>query len=332
MANLGLYKLTNTTSRIEDGLVERIRSEAIDYEHYFECWLENNPSLLLDEDEGISTILWIGRQVTASVGETDKFPDLIGIDATGDVVIVELKKGKTPRDVVAQILEYASWSSRLDYSGLDELARTYFSDNEVYKGKSLKEIHQEVFNLDLSVDFEKIVNRKQKLFIVAEEVSPIVRQVSEYLREAYHMNVFHLEYEVMRTKDEQIIISIEKTFGFDRPVIDVTKHGPVSSNTRWNYSEKVKDVIHRGVLEYIQSNIVSTFTPKDIISLLKRQYPDINTSTISCQIIQDCVNHASRRHYPGGQQDLYFLVNKGVYRLYEANNDGKWNREGKRIY
>jgi hypothetical protein len=33
---------------------------------------------------------------------------LIGIDSAGDLLIVELKKGKTPREVVAQILEYAA--------------------------------------------------------------------------------------------------------------------------------------------------------------------------------------------------------------------------------
>ena len=329
MIDLGLYVLTNTTNRIEDGLVERIKSESIDYERYFECWLENNPSLLLDEDEGSSTILWIGRQVTASVGEIGKFPDLLGIDSSGDLVIVELKKGKTPRDVIAQILEYTSWASRLDYNGLDDLARNYYSDNEIYAGKSLKEIHQEVFNLDLSVDFEKIVNRKQRLFIVAEEVSPIVKQVSEHLRESYNMNLFHLEYEVMRTKDEQIIVSIEKTLGFDLPA--VARRDSSSNNPRWNYPEKVKDVIHRGVLEFLRSNSVSTFAPRDIVSLLKKQYPDINTSTIGCQIIQDCVNHKSRRHYPGGQQDHYFLVSKGVYRLYDPDKDGRWDREGRKV-
>jgi hypothetical protein len=246
------------------------------------------------------------------------------------LVIVELKKGKTPRDIIAQLFEYASWASRLNYSSLDEMTRKYYSDHEIYTGKSLSEIHQEVFNLDLSVDFGKIVNRRQKLFIVAEEVSPIVKQVSEYLREAYGINIFHLEYEVMRTKNEEIIISIEKTLGFDLPA-SATRQVPVTSSSRWNYSEKVKDIIHRGVLGFLQINSAATFAPKDIISLLKIQYPDINVSTVRCQIIQDCVNHASRRHYPGGQQDHYFLISEGLYRLYDPNQDGKWDREGKRI-
>ncbi len=35
------------------------------------------------------------------------FSDLLGLDKDGNIVIVELKRGKTPREVVAQLLEYA---------------------------------------------------------------------------------------------------------------------------------------------------------------------------------------------------------------------------------
>lgn len=101
---MGLYKLKNASANIEDGIVEKIKTDSIDYERYFESWLENSPSLLLDDEEGGNTVLWIGRQVTASVGDTGKYPDLLGIDALGDLVIVELKKGKTPQETVAQIL------------------------------------------------------------------------------------------------------------------------------------------------------------------------------------------------------------------------------------
>jgi hypothetical protein len=86
--------LRTDNEELESGIMERAVSENIDYEKDFENWLENSPSVLLDDDEG-STVLWIGRQVTATVGDIGKYPDLLGIDANGDLV-VELKKGKTP--------------------------------------------------------------------------------------------------------------------------------------------------------------------------------------------------------------------------------------------
>ncbi|WP_270940592.1 hypothetical protein [Romboutsia lituseburensis] len=89
---MGLYKLSNTEHDIEDGVARKIKPDSIDYEKYFESWLENTPSMLLDDDESTNTVLWIGRQVSASVGDSEKFPDMIGIDSSGDLVIVELKK------------------------------------------------------------------------------------------------------------------------------------------------------------------------------------------------------------------------------------------------
>lgn len=325
---MGLYTLKRTTSDIEDCIVEKVKTDSIDYERYFESWLENSPSLLFDDDNGGNTVLWIGRQVTANVGDTGKYPDLLGIDSTGDLVIVELKKGRTPREVIAQILEYASWGSQLDYAALDDLAHVYYKDDENNSGKSLKEIHQEVFNYDAGIERDDFFNRKQKLYIVAEEVVPIVRQVSEYLSENYKIDINHLEYEIFRTKDNEYLISVEKTLGFGNRVSPMPK--PISDSSRWSGSEKIKDIIYQSVLEFVGSNPSRIFSPKDIIRTLVPKYPDINISTIRCQLIQDCVNHTSRKHYPGGQSDHYYLLDKGIYRLYDPESDGKWDWQGKK--
>lgn len=318
--------LKNTNIDIEKGIVERIKSDNIDYERYFESWLENSPALLLDDEDGGNTVLWIGRQVTANVGTVDKFPDLIGIDASGDLIIVELKKGKTPRDIIAQILEYASWGASLEYNDLDELARNYYINDKDNSGKSLKEVFQEVFNIEDDSIKEVIFNRKQKLYIVAEEVSPIVRQVSEYLRDTYKVNINHLEYQVLRTKDDEYLLSVEKMLRFD----SIIKPGVNQSSSGWNRNERVKDIVYREVSLFTKEDKTVIFTPKDIIKELVTQYPNVNKSTVRCQLIADCVNHTSRKHYPSGQQDYYFLDN-GSYRLYNSDKDGKWDWEGKLI-
>ena len=56
--------------------MERVISENIDFEKDFENWLENSPSVLFDDDDK-STVLWIGRQATATVGDINKYPDLL---------------------------------------------------------------------------------------------------------------------------------------------------------------------------------------------------------------------------------------------------------------
>ncbi len=327
---MGLYKLRMDGNDLNQGIVEKVKTDTIDYEKYFESWLENSPSLLLDEDDG-STVLWIGRQITASIGDTDKFPDLIGIDAAGDLVVVELKKGKTPREVIAQILEYAAWGARLDYEMLDELARNYYSKDQTMSGKSLKQLHQEVFDPDNDTEKETIFNQKQKLYIVAEKVSPVIKQVSEYLRDTYNVNLNHLEYEILRTQDGEYLISVEKTLGFGKSTISNVNGTNIVSSTRWSESVKIKDVVSSEIAAITGRSKNTTFKPNDVIKSLRIKYPEINSETVRCQITADCVNHSSRKHYPSGQQDLYFRVEQGVFRLYDPEKDGKWDWQGQEV-
>lgn len=52
----------------------------------------------------------IGQQVYTDFG---KYIDLLAIDASGSIIVIELKKHKTPSDVVAQAIDYAAWVEHL---------------------------------------------------------------------------------------------------------------------------------------------------------------------------------------------------------------------------
>ena len=93
---MGLFKLIPDSNNSKYGSLEKIDSKSIDYEKDFENWLENSPCVLIDENDE-DAIFWIGRQQTAPIGDTGKFPDLLGINSDGSLIIVELKKGKTPK-------------------------------------------------------------------------------------------------------------------------------------------------------------------------------------------------------------------------------------------
>ena len=69
-----------------------------------EEFLERDPSLLGER------LLVIGRQVHTPYG---KIIDLLAMDADGNLDVLELKRDKTPRDVVAQALDYGSWVATL---------------------------------------------------------------------------------------------------------------------------------------------------------------------------------------------------------------------------
>jgi RecB family endonuclease NucS len=103
-----------------------------------EILLENNPEYFFEN----SKILIIGRQVTTNL---NTFIDLIGIDEFGNSVVIELKRDKTPRETLAQLIEYASFIDNLDYEQLNDIFQNY-SGEEV----ELEEYHQQYYENGLS--------------------------------------------------------------------------------------------------------------------------------------------------------------------------------------
>ena len=75
-----------------DGPV-KIQSDSISLEEQMEGWLESDIAMLEPD------LLVIGRQVKTDYGGVI---DLLCIDADGALVMVELKRGRTPRDVTAR--------------------------------------------------------------------------------------------------------------------------------------------------------------------------------------------------------------------------------------
>ena len=75
-------------------------------------------------------LMFLGSQVSTDYG---KFIDVLAMDQEGNVHVIELKRDRTPRDVVAQLLDYASWVDSLTY---EQLANLYA---EQHSGKQLEE-------------------------------------------------------------------------------------------------------------------------------------------------------------------------------------------------
>ena len=85
-------------------------------EDTIERWLARQPDLL-----GLDVLI-IGRQVITDFGGRI---DLLAIDGDGDIVIIELKRDRTPREVIAQVLDYASWVTSLSTRQVHDLAMGY---------------------------------------------------------------------------------------------------------------------------------------------------------------------------------------------------------------
>ena len=101
--------------RIDKGL-EKVTFSAMEAEKKLESILDQDITII-DPD-----LMIVGRQVPTSFG---KYIDLLAIDSEGHLAILELKKDKTPRDVVAQTLDYASWAQKLTYDDIIGIFATY---------------------------------------------------------------------------------------------------------------------------------------------------------------------------------------------------------------
>jgi Predicted nuclease of the RecB family len=151
--------------RIDSG-TERVPFSSLETERRLEDVLQQDISLL------DPTLMVLGRQVRTSSG---KLIDLLAIDAQGDMVVVELKRAKTPREVVAQVLDYASWVDTLGYDAIVDL---YAERNG---GKSFADAFTEHFEDELP----ERLNTGHRLVIVASELDHESERIINYLSTNY---------------------------------------------------------------------------------------------------------------------------------------------------
>jgi hypothetical protein len=149
---------------------EPLAYSRLDLESRLEDMLVADPSLV-----GLD-LLVVGRQVTTAYGG---FVDVLGVDSDGQVHVVELKRDRTPRDVVAQTLDYGAWAAQLT---LDDVI-TLFAEHR--GGTSFEDAFAERFATPLP----DVFNADQRLTIVASQLDPASDRIVEYLAERFQVPV-----------------------------------------------------------------------------------------------------------------------------------------------
>ena len=132
-------------------------------EQWLEDWLVTDISAV---DPGLMVI---GRQVVTGFGGV---MDLLCIDRNGDLVVVELKSGRTPRDVTAQALDYSSWVQDLDFDQVKRIADSYLGGSE-----TLESAFRERFETDLPEQ----LNQGHRALVVADSMDSSTVRIVRYL-------------------------------------------------------------------------------------------------------------------------------------------------------
>jgi hypothetical protein len=131
-------------------------------EQQLEGMIVKEPRILSDE--------WmiIGRQEQTLAGRID----LLAIAPDASLVLIEIKRDRTPREVIAQALDYASW---VDTLTPDRIAQIY---QRFSNGESLDEAFKRHFGTDLD---EESLNASHQMVIVAAELDAATERIIAYL-------------------------------------------------------------------------------------------------------------------------------------------------------
>ncbi|WP_454883558.1 hypothetical protein [Sphingomonas oryzagri] len=158
--------------KIDGNALHPLAAERFDAEDRLERWLETDISIL------DPSLMVIGRQVvTPHQGRVD----LLAINIEGSVTVIELKRDRTPRDIVAQILDYASWVSTLDTPGVHALADDYLRP----RGDGFTE----AFRRKFGTPPPEPLNVTHSMVIVASALDTASQRIVEYLARVHDVGI-----------------------------------------------------------------------------------------------------------------------------------------------
>ena len=239
----GLYNI------LKNGITIEIQRKEFSNEKEIEDLIEKNPSIIMNGEP----LLLIGRQVNTEYRAT---LDLLGLTASGTTVIVELKKGTTPRDVFTQIMEYAVWVQKLGYQQLNTIAQKY------KKIRSLREYYMDYFGeFGLLENIIENVNKEQMLIILAKEIDEKLEDITRYLREK-GIRLRCLKYSYFLSESGEKYLHIDTVVGKESITGAGPKLPPVSE-------------MYESIIKAVESIDSQEFTAPDVFRKFTEMYPEI---------------------------------------------------------
>lgn len=164
----------------------KLRQSQLPSEQLLEEMIVRSPSILSEE------WMLIGRQESTGTGGRI---DLLAIAPDGSLVLIELKRDRTPREVVAQTLDYATWVDSLTEN---EIAEIY---HRFRPGRSLYEDFLTRFGRVLDDDE---LNKSHQLIIVATELDASSERIVQYLSKR-NVPINVLCFQIFQAGEQQLL-------------------------------------------------------------------------------------------------------------------------------
>lgn len=207
--NIGLW-------RVDQG-IQRLPPSGMPTEERLETLIETDPAVLGQP------LLLIGRQVITTQG---KRIDLLALDGDGAIHVLELKRDKTPRDVVAQALDYGAWAQTLSHEDVLDIYNAYRSTKP--DGQPLEAAFDDAFGAALPEE----LNTGHWLTIIAADIDPESERIVEYLAQAYGVPINVVFFRYFADADREYLA---RTWLLDQPQEAGPKAGGGSKQKEpWN--------------------------------------------------------------------------------------------------
>jgi len=175
--------------RIQNDRPVPVAAAGIDEERRLESVIADDLAIL-----GLGPLLLLGRQVVTDFAARI---DLLAIDEDGTTYIIELKRGRTPREVVAQVLDYGAWARGLSAERLTRI----FETGPFASGRTFQAAFADRFGGPPPAT----INETHRLVIVASELDGSTQRIVEYLLDAFGVPVNAVFFKYFRDGDTEYL-------------------------------------------------------------------------------------------------------------------------------
>jgi hypothetical protein len=172
--------------KIESDDIIKISKEPLDYEQRLEKWLIEDISILSQN------LAVIGCQVVSPYG---KNIDILALNSLGEIVIIEFKGDKPDNEIIAHVLDSATWIKELSSDDLTDILNKY--------GKSEYRNIEEFFASTFSKNAEEIeMNCDHQMIIIGSKIEESTIRIINYLaKEPYYLNINAVNFNYYRDSD-----------------------------------------------------------------------------------------------------------------------------------
>ncbi|MGD6933339.1 MAG: endonuclease NucS domain-containing protein [Candidatus Bathyarchaeia archaeon] len=224
--------------RIEKENLKEITKSKVDLEARLQNWISSDISIISPD------YLVIGREVPTDFGG---YIDILCMSENGDLVIVELKRDKTPREISAQVLDYASWVRYLTADKIQEIA-------EKYCKPSLIEVYQAKFNHELPATF----NQEHQMLIVGSEIDNSTERIIHYLSETYGVPINAVTFNYFKDGTNEYAA---RTFLIEQDKAEIAQSSRPSKRTSNLTMEQLQSIAEENEVSELYTHIIDRLTP-----------------------------------------------------------------------